>query len=100
MKHDITSKWRLFIKTLLLNGLVILLFATSYFYNQKGFILTYGPKRKIEFLDCLFTATTVQASVGVSNLMPIAYTAQWLMILHQFVMILSHITAVAFFIFL
>jgi hypothetical protein len=99
MKH-LTHKWWLFIKTLLLNGVVILLFATSYFYNREGFILTYGPKRDIDFLDCLFTATTVQASVGITNLMPVAYTGQWLMILHQFVMILSHITAVAFFIFL
>jgi hypothetical protein len=61
--------------------------------HSDGFQSDFADKKKhkITYLDHLFTATTVQASVGFTELYPVTSTTKILVMLQQFIMISSNI---------
>jgi hypothetical protein len=80
-------------KTYIFQLFCILLFSMLYWMNSDGFQSEFAERRKekITYLDHLFTAVTVQASVGYSELYPINNTTKVLLIMQQFIMISSNI---------
>ena len=81
------------LKTYIFQLLCILLFSILYWINSDGFQSEFANRRKqkITYLDHLFTAVTVQATVGYSELYPINTTAKILLMMQQFIMISSNI---------
>lgn len=71
----------------------ILLFSLLYWMNSDGFESEFANKRnyKIRYIDHLYTAVTVQASVGFTELYPTNTTTKVLVMMQQFLMISSNI---------
>ena len=86
---------RLF-RTFILNIILITIFAVIYLYISSDFILTYGRGHKINFVDCLLTSTSIQAGVGITNLMPLTNLSKMAMIIHQILMITTHLLSIIF----
>ena len=81
------------------NVCIILAFAFGYLHFKKDFVLSETTHKHINLLDCLFISTTIQAGVGIVNMMPTTPIGQWIMIIQQLTMIFTHIiTAVYLFI--
>jgi len=81
---------RVVFKYLIYNIACIFIFGTMYdFLGEKNF--KRDDNKPIEWIDCLFLATTVQASVGYSDLMPITDLAKMILIFQQFLMISANV---------
>lgn len=94
-----TSNLLKFLHAVFANLCIILAFAFGYFYFKKEFALSETTHKHINLLDCLFISTTIQAGVGIVNMMPTSPIGQWIMIIQQVCMIFAHIiTAVYLFI--
>jgi hypothetical protein len=81
------------LKTFIFQLFCILLFSVLYWLDSDGFQSEFADKRKypITYLDHLFTAVTVQASVGFTELYPITTRTKILVMMQQFIMISSNI---------
>jgi hypothetical protein len=64
------------------------------------FVVIYGKKQEITFIDCLFTSTSIQSGVGLTSMMPVTNTSKWAIIAHQILMITTHLLSVIFFVIL
>jgi hypothetical protein len=60
------------------------------------FILTNRKNQDINFIDCLLTSTSIQAGVGITNIMPITNVSKIAMIIHQLLMLTTHLLAIVF----
>jgi hypothetical protein len=81
---------KIVLKYLLYNIACIFLFALLYHYlGDDNF--KRDDKKRIEWLDCLFLSTTVQASVGYSDLTPTSDLSKMILIFQQFLMISSNV---------
>ena len=80
-------------KTFIFQIFCILIFSMLYWMNSDGFQSEFADRRKekITYVDHLFTAVTLQASVGFTELYPITTKTKILVILQQFIMISSNI---------
>lgn len=80
-------------KTFIFQLLCVFTFSMLYWMNSDGFQSEFADKRKypITYVDHLFTAVTVQASVGFTELYPVTTKTKLLVILQQFIMISSNI---------
>lgn len=80
-------------KTFLFQIVSIILFSLLYWKNSDGFVsgVTKLNKNNISYIDFLFTAVTIQAGVGYSDLFPVQKLTKALVILQQFIMISSNI---------
>ena len=54
-------------------------------------------KEEYTVLDYLFLSTTIQAGVGLTDIYPIDFYGKLVMILQQFVMIMTHVFTIYFF---
>ena len=84
---------KLVFRTFIFHTLCIFLFAFIYLYLSNHF-QPYGlekNKRYTTFTDFLLLSTTIQAGVGVSDLLPISFLSKLTMIIQQFLMILTHV---------
>ena len=84
------------IRTVFFHLLCILIFGTIYYNIHSQF------ENKIEnasetFLDYIFLSTTVQSSVGISDIYPITNFSKIMMILQQLLMIMTHVFTLYFF---
>ena len=86
---------KLVFRTLAFHILCIILFGLLYLLFQNHFIrdptYSHNKNTKPELIDCLFLATTIQASVGYSDLYPITMTSKIFMIVQQFMMISANV---------
>jgi hypothetical protein len=48
-------------------------------------------KKELNIIDFILLSTTIQAGVGVTNIYPIGYYGKLIMILQQFLMLMSHV---------
>ena len=73
---------------------LIIVFAILYYlfsphYNKDG--------EKLEAIDYILLSTTVQASVGISDIHPYTFYGKLLLIIQQLLMIMTHIFTIYFF---
>ena len=78
------------IRTVLFHFLCIIVFAIIYYNIQSQFQGTIKYERK-SILDYIFLSTTIQASVGMSDIYPITNIGKIVMILQQLIMIMTHV---------
>ena len=78
------------IRTVLFHFLCIIVFGIIYYNIQSQFQGTIKYERK-SILDYIFLSTTIQASVGMSDIYPITSIVKIVMILQQLLMIMTHV---------
>ena len=78
------------IRTVLFHFLCIIVFAIIYYNIQSQLQGTLKHERRT-FLDYIFLSTTIQASVGMSDIYPITNIGKIVMILQQLIMIMTHV---------
>jgi hypothetical protein len=81
---------KLVIRTVLFHFLCIIVFGIIYYNIQSQFQGTIKYERK-SIVDYIFLSTTIQASVGMSDIYPITNIGKIVMILQQFIMIMTHV---------
>lgn len=81
---------RVVVKYLMYNIICIFLFGLAYHYlGNNNF--KRDDKLPVEWLDCLFLSTTVQAGVGYSDLTPSTDLSKMILIFQQFLMISANV---------
>ena len=81
---------KLVIRTVLFHFICIILFGIIYYNIQSQFQHIITRERRT-VLDYIFLSTTIQASVGISDIYPITNTGKIVMILQQLIMIMTHV---------
>lgn len=84
------------IRTVLFHFLCILVFGIFYYNFQNEFQHIVSHERRT-FLDYVLLSTTIQASVGISDIYPITNLGKIVMILQQLIMIMTHVFTIYFF---
>lgn len=84
------------IRTVLFHFLCILVFGIFYYNFQNEFQHIVSHERRT-FLDYILLSTTIQASVGISDIYPITNLGKIVMILQQLIMIMTHVFTIYFF---
>jgi len=84
---------KLFIRTVLFHILCIFIFALFYFYFQDHFKHQFRG----DFLDYFLLSTTIQAGVGISDVYPISSYGKLIMVIQQFLMIMTHVFTIYIF---
>ena len=87
---------KLAIRTVCFHFLCILVFAILYYNLQADFEHGALHERK-SILDFVLLSTTIQASVGISDIYPITNIAKILMISQQIIMIMTPVFTIYFF---
>jgi hypothetical protein len=87
---------KLAIRTVCFHFLCILVFAILYYNLQADFEHAALHERK-SILDFVLLSTTIQASVGISDIYPITIIAKIVMISQQIIMIMTHVFTLYFF---
>jgi len=78
------------IQTVSIHIFCIIFFAFFYYYFSKNFENNkhYNYNTKLEsIIDFLLFSTTIQAGVGISNILPISVYGKMLMIIQQLIML-------------
>jgi hypothetical protein len=84
------------IRTVLFHFLCILIFGIIY-YNIQYQFQHKGEQERKSILDFVLLSTTIQASVGISDIYPITNVAKIVMISQQIIMIMTHVFTLYFF---
>lgn len=90
---------KLVIRTVVFHALCIIIFAWIYFHLSDHFLNdneNHNPKFN-SYIDYFLLSTTIQAGVGISDLYPISYYSKLVMIIQQFILILSHVITIYIF---
>ena len=80
---------KIVIRTVFFHFLCILVFATFY-YNFKDHF-HHQFRDNFDFLDYFLLSTTIQAGVGISDIYPLSFYGKIIMIMQQFIMIMTHV---------
>ena len=89
-----TYYMKLVLRTLVFHMLCIIVFAFVYKYlstnfdNDKG---KYNDKDNDNMIDYFLLSVTIQAGIGISGLYPISYLSKLALMLHQFIIISTHV---------
>ena len=84
------------IRTVCFHFICILIFGIIYYNIQSQFQHIVSHERRT-FLDYILLSTTIQASVGISDIYPITNSGKIVMILQQLIMIMTHVFTIYFF---
>lgn len=76
-------------RTVCFHLLCIIVFSFLYFHNKDGFHSL--DNKNVSYLDYFLLSTTIQAGVGISSIYPIYSYGKIIMILQQFIMIMTHV---------
>jgi hypothetical protein len=76
-------------RTVCFHLLCIIVFSFLYFHNKDGFQSL--ANKNVSYLDYFLLSTTIQAGVGISSIYPIYSYGKIIMILQQFIMIMTHV---------
>lgn len=74
------------VKACLMHAFILLLFIGIYYYLLNEFENVNKPN-PVTFLDCVNLASTIQTTIGLSNIYPISKRANIAMIIQQFLTI-------------
>jgi len=88
---------KIVIRTVFFHILCIIIFAFLYYYFRHDF--KTQVKEEFTILDYIFLSTTIQASVGLTDIYPVGFYGKLIMIIQQFVMIMTHVFTIYFFTF-
>ena len=77
-------KLNVIIKTLLVNAIVILFFSGIYYSLKHEFINVTDASRPTTFIDFINLGTTIQSTIGISNIYPNGTTSNSIMMVQQF----------------
>lgn len=86
---------KLVIRTVIFHFLCILFFGLYYFYFKNDF--KSETKQDLTTIDCFFLSTTIQSGVGISDVYPTEFYGKIIMILQQFIMIMTNIFTIYIF---
>ena len=86
---------KIVIRTFFFHILCIIIFGLLYYYFREDF--KTHVKEEFTLLDYLFLSTTIQASVGLTDIYPIAFYGKLIMMIQQLVMIMTHVFTIYFF---
>lgn len=86
---------KIVIRTVLFHILCILVFAFLYYYFRDDF--KTQVKEEFTILDYIFLSTTIQSSVGLTDIYPINFYGKLTMIIQQLVLIMTHVFTVYIF---
>jgi len=84
---------KIVLRTLVFHFLCILLFAFIYkhLYNHFGTDNSKPSKSSGEMIDYLLLSVTIQAGIGFSDLYPVSYVSKLILMIHQFIVISTHV---------
>jgi hypothetical protein len=86
---------KIVIRTVFFHILCIIIFSGLYYYFRDDF--KTQVKEEFTVLDYIFLSTTIQASVGLTDIYPIGFYGKLIMIIQQLVMIMTHIFTIYIF---
>ncbi len=86
---------KILIRTVLFHILCIFIFAFLYYYFREDF--KTQVKEEFTMLDYIFLSTTIQSSVGLTDIYPINFYGKLTMIIQQLVLIMTHVFTVYIF---
>ena len=86
---------KIVIRTVFFHILCIVIFGLLYYYFRDDF--KTQVKEEFTVLDYIFLSTTIQASVGLTDIYPIGFYGKLIMIIQQLVMIMTHIFTIYIF---
>ena len=86
---------KLFIRTVFFHFLCIIIFGFLYHNVQHDF--KRNIKESYTILDYLSLSTTIQSGVGFSDMYPTTFYSKLLLIIQQFIMILTHVLTIYIF---
>jgi hypothetical protein len=86
---------KIVIRTVFFHFLSIAIFGLLYYYFRDDF--ETKVKEEYTALDYLFLSTTIQAGVGLTDIYPISFYGKLVMIIQQFVMIMTHVFTIYIF---
>jgi hypothetical protein len=82
---------KIIIRTVLFHILCIIVFSFIYLLLSEDFENQIGKNRYNSLIDFISLSTTIQAGVGISDLLPINYYGKLAVTVQQIILILSHI---------
>ena len=84
---------KLVLRTLVFHFLCILVFAFIYrhLYIHFGNDKSKPNKNNGEMIDYLLLSVTIQAGIGISDLYPISHLSKLILMIHQFIVISTHV---------
>lgn len=86
---------RLVFRTMFFHMLCIVLFAIIYYLFREHYIMNYHTE--LTFLDSALLSTTIQSSVGITNVIPITNIGKIIIIIQQILLILLYVFILYFF---
>jgi hypothetical protein len=86
---------KIVIRTVFFHILCIIIFSGLYYYFRDDF--KTQVKEEFTVLDYIFLSTTIQASVGLTDIYPIGFYGKLIMIIQQLIMIMTHIFTIYIF---
>ena len=87
-------KLHIIVKTVLAKIVVILFFAGIYYYSRDEFEHIGDAKRPTTLYDCLNLSTTLQATIGLSNIYPTGGISYIAMLIQQILVLPLFLLAV------
>jgi hypothetical protein len=86
---------KIVIRTVFFHIICIIIFSGLYYYFRDDF--KTQVKEQFTALDYIFLSTTIQASVGLTDIYPIGFYGKLIMIIQQLVMIMTHVFTIYIF---
>jgi hypothetical protein len=86
---------KIVVRTVFFHILCIIIFSGLYYYFRDDF--KTQVKEEFTVLDYIFLSTTIQASVGLTDIYPIGFYGKLIMIIQQLVMIMTHVFTIYIF---
>lgn len=88
---------KIVIVTIFFHLLCIIFFTIIYIYLKKDFIKNNSLlKNDVKLIDIIMFSTTIQAGVGLTNLLPTSFYSKLLIITQQMIMICSNVFVIYF----
>ena len=88
---------KIVIRTVLFHILCIFVFACLYYYFRDNF--TTKTKEEFTILDYIFLSTTIQSTVGLTDIYPVNFYGKLIIIIQQLVLIMTNVFTVYIFTF-
>jgi hypothetical protein len=88
---------KLAFRTVLFQFTCIIVFALTYYFLRDYLRSKSRDSNPFSLIECFFLSVTIQAGVGITDIYPISYHTQIVMIIQQLIMLTSGIFTIYFF---
>jgi len=86
---------KLVIGTVFFNCICIIIFTYIYYLHKAHYYLEEG--KDLTLIDSLLLSTTIQSSVGVNTVVPTTNTGKIIMIIQQFILVITYVFVIYLF---